>query len=247
MANRGLVVILAIAASCNYDADIRDCRAACTASSECPSGLTCATSEGWCRTGETAAACPGMAGDGGATGDGGRCLTYFEDETAFATATSSLSMNVEDFSRIASGSPTPNAFVIQGGDYFFWHARLTFSTFGVNDMPGTRANSIAVGGNTAPAPSTIMSQLMNTARDAIAATFSSNVAAVAFRPSDDEGAQGYSLGVATTSGTVSFPVASAHAPFVGAVSHCGNVITSATLSPPMPSNWWRLFSVTFGP
>lgn len=91
-----------------------------------------------------------------------------------------------------------------------------------------------------------MSQLGSTARDALVATFSSNEAAVAFRPSDDEGAQGYSFEVATVSGAVSFPVASAHAPFVSVVSDYGGVITSPTLSSPTPSHWWRLFSVTFG-
>lgn len=243
MVRASTVMVLALSlAACDYSADLNDCRVACSATaSACPSGLSCDTSEGRCRTGETSATCAAIGGDAGP------CLTYFDDEAAFAAATSSLSMNVEDFSRIANGSPTPNAFVIQGGDYFFWHERVTLATFGVNDMPGTRATTIAVGGNTAPTPSTIMSQLSSTARDAIVATFSRNVNAVAFRPSDDEGAQGYSFDVTTVSGTVSFPSASAHAPFVGVVSNCGSVITSTTLSPPMPSHWWRLFSVTFGP
>jgi hypothetical protein len=151
---------------------------------------------------------------------------------------------VEDFSRTANGSPTPNAFVIQSGDYFFFRDRLTFATFGVNDMPGTQANSIAVGGAT-PAPSTIMTQLGSTARDAIVATFSSGQAAVALRPSDDDGTQSYVLDVTTTTATVTFVVASAHAPFVGVISHCGSVIKDVTLSPPKPSGWWRLSSVTF--
>lgn len=233
-------LVLALTA-CDFRADFEDCRVACTDTSGCPSGLTCATSESWCRTGESIAACSALSGDGGP------CLTYFGDEASFAAATSSLSVTVEDFSRIANGSPTPNAFVIQGGDYFFFRDRLTFATFGVNNMPGTRANTIAVGGNTAPTPTTIMSQLSNTARDSVVATFSSNEAAVAFQPSDDEGAQGYTLDVVTTNGTMSFSVASARSPFAGVVSTCGNTITSATLSPPMPSHWWRLFSVTFGP
>lgn len=240
MRTSAAVAVVISSTACDYTAEIKDCHATCTASSSCPAGLTCATDEGWCRTGETNAACATN------NGDAGPCLTYFSDESAFAVATSSLGMNVEDFSRIAGGSPTPNAFVIQGGDYFFWRDRVTFATLGVNNMVGTRANTIAVGGNTAPAPSTIMSQLGATARDAIVATFSSNEAAVAFRPSDDEGTQGYSLDIATANGTVSFPLTPARAPFVGVVSSCGNVIMSATLSPPMPSHWWRLFSVTFG-
>lgn len=227
--------------ACDYNAEVRDCRAACNATSGCHDGLSCSVSEGLCRTGETSTPCAMLGGDGGP------CLSYFDDEAAFALATNSLTTSVEDFSRTANGSPTPNAFVIQDGGYFFFRDRVTFATLGVNNMPGTRANSIAVGGNTAPTPTTIMSQLTNTARDSIVATFSSNVAAVAFRASDDEGTQSYSLDVATSTGTVSFPVASAHAPFVGVVSNCGTVITSATLVPPMPSNWWRLFSVTFAP
>lgn len=227
---------------CGYSAGFGDCRVACDINSGCPTGLTCDTTEGRCRTGETTAACAAIGEDAGP------CLTYFDDEAAFAGATSALSISVEDFSRIADGSPTPNAFVIQDGGYFYFHDRVTFATFGVNNMSGTRTNTVAVGGSTAPNPSTIMSQLSSsTARDAIVATFSSNVAAVAMRPSDDEGVQGYSFDVATTSGTVSFPVAAVGAPFVGVVSNCGSVITSTTLSPPMPSHWWRLFSVSFGP
>lgn len=94
-----------------------------------------------------------------------------------------------------------------------------------------------------------MSQITGaTARDAIVASFTSNVAAVAFRPNDDEGMQGYTFDITTTSGTSSFPVAATPGtPFVGVVNGCGNVITSAALVPPTPSHWWRLFSVTFGP
>lgn len=237
-----MVVVACTFVACSYRADFDDCRVACGAASGCPSGLTCATSEGWCRTGETAALCAAT------DGDAGPCLTYFDDETAFMTATSTLTLNVEDFSRTAAGSPTPNAFVIQNGDYFYWHSRVAFETHGVNTMPGGEASTVAVGGAAAPAATTIMSQLSSsTAHDAIAASFSTAVGAVAIRPSDDEGTQGYAFEVVTTSGTMMFPVASAHAPFVGIVDSCGSGIISATLSPPMPSHWWRLFRVTFGP
>jgi hypothetical protein len=184
----------------------------------------------------------------GDAGDAGPCLTYFDDEAAFASATSTITLDVEDFSRIADGSPTPNAFVIQGGTYFYWHDRVTFETFGVNTTPGTNANTIAVGGNVAPTPSTIMAQIGSaTARDAIVSSFTPGVSAAALRPSDDDGTQAYLLEVTATSGVSSFPVAAAHAPFVGVVSSCGAVIGTVTLSPPSPSGWWRLLDVTFGP
>ena len=244
--------IVAILSSCGYGASFEDCTIICSATSGCPSGLTCAmtppASEGLCGTGDTIALCATNGGDAANGGDGGSCLTYFDDETAFAGATSALNMSLEDFSRTANGSPTPNAFVIQNGNYFFWHDRLTFKTLGVNNAPGSRADAIAVGGNTAPNPTTIMSQMSATARDAIVASFTSNVAATAFRPSDDEGMQGYTFEITTTSGTSSFPVAAtSRKPFVGVINGCGNVILSATLAPPTPSHWWRLYSVTFGP
>lgn len=236
-------------AACGYNASFEDCTITCSATSGCPSGLTCATSEGLCRTGDTTDLCAAIAGDAAGAADAGTCLTYFDDETAFAGATSALTMNVENFSRTANGSPTPNAFVIQNGSYFFWHDRLTFKTLGVNNAPGSQVETIAVGGNTAPTPSTIMPQISGaTARDAIVASFTSNVAAAAFRPSDDEGMQGYMFDITTTSGTSSFPIAAtSRTPFVGVVNGCGNVIISAALAPPTPSHWWRLFSVTFGP
>jgi hypothetical protein len=152
------------------------------------------------------------------------------------------------FSRTADGSPTPSSFVIQDGNYFYWRDRLTFKTRGVNNADGAQVITIAVGGNAPPAASTIMAQIGGaTARDAIVASFTSQVAAVAFRPSDDEGAQSYIFEIVTTSGTTSFPVSTAKAPFIGVVNGCGNAIVSAALVPPKPSHWWRLFSVTFGP
>lgn len=239
----GLWALIAVA-GCGYDVQFGDCAIRCAPNEAfCPGGMSCGN-EGLCRTGETGAACAAIGGDGGP------CLAYIEDETAFSSAASSvgLSLSIEDFSRIAGGSPTPAAFVIQAGDYFFFHDRVTFKTRGVNNMPGGQANTIAVGGNPAPTPSTIMPQISGaTGRDTIEASFPSAVAAVAFRASDDEGMQGYLFEVTTQSETAPFPVASAHAPFMGVVSRCGNVITSAALIPPMPSHWWRLFSVSFGP
>lgn len=231
-------------AACGYDVQLGDCAIRCATNEDvCPNGMACGN-EGLCRTGEIVAACAAIGGDGGS------CLAYIEDETAFASAASSvgLSLSIEDFSRIAGGSPTPAAFVIQGGDYFFHHDRVTFKTLGVNNMPGGQANTIAVGGNAAPTPSTIMPQISGaTARDTIEASFPSAVAAVAFRASDDEGMQGYMFEVTSQGEPVPFPVATAQAPFMGVVSRCGNVITSAALIPPMPSHWWRLRGVTFGP
>jgi len=43
----------------------------------------------------------------------------------------------------------------------------------------------------------------------------------------------------------SFTLPSAQQPFVGAVSRCGATIIAARIVPPIPSQWWRLLSVTF--
>jgi hypothetical protein len=187
--------------------------------------------------------------DGGVDGnvDAGTCLTYFSDETSFDIAKGALVLNIEDFTRKADGSPTQGSgFAYRNSDFFPWRDRLTFKTRGVNNSLGQQSNQIVVGGNDATI--TIMSGIGGaTARDAIVATFTPHVAAVAFRPSDDEGTQSYVFEVVTTSGITSFPVATAKAPFVGVVNGCGAAIVAAALVPPTPSHWWRLFSVTFGP
>jgi hypothetical protein len=244
----------AIAAStgCSYGGSFVDCEVSCTQSTGCPPGFTCSASspgeQGLCWSGATAPSC-GAILDGSVDGnvDAGTCLTYFSDETSFDVAKGTLALNIEDFTRKADGSPTQGSgFAYRTGDYFFWRGRLTFKTRGVNNAPGQQSNQIVVGGNDATI--TIMSGIGGaTARDAIVATFTPHVAAVAFRPSDDEGTQSYVFEVTTTSGTTSFPVATAKAPFVGVVNGCGNAIVSAALVSPTPSHWWRLFGVTFGP
>lgn len=61
----GAAMALEIAfVACNFRADFQDCRVACTATSGCPSDLTCAASEDWCRTGSAT-----MAGARATLGD----------------------------------------------------------------------------------------------------------------------------------------------------------------------------------
>ena len=82
--------IVAIIPSCGYGASFEDCTITCSATSGCPSGLNCATTEGLCRTGDTTDPCAAIAGDAASAGGAGTCLTYFDDETALAGATSVL-------------------------------------------------------------------------------------------------------------------------------------------------------------
>jgi hypothetical protein len=240
---KSLALTLVFVAGC-YGPSYSDCTIACSAETGCPSGFSCSMSENLCRTGETTDSCTTVMDDGG----GSSCFTFYGDSASYAAATTSIAMNTEDFTRLADGSPTPQTFVVQDGDTFFWHDRVTFESVGVNSDAGTQANTIAVAGaGSAIPPYSIMSQIDETARDAITAPFSAPEAAVALALQDDDGSQAFSLEVTTRNGTQTFPVPSGHTPFAGVVSTCVNTITSITLSPPTPSGWWRLFSASFGP
>lgn len=62
-----LVMTLVAGAACSYKSDFADCEVACTESTGCPSGFTCAVSEGLCRSGANAASCAAVL-DGGVDG-----------------------------------------------------------------------------------------------------------------------------------------------------------------------------------
>lgn len=69
------VLVLAVAAStaCSYRGSFADCEIACTASTGCPAGFSCSTSEGLCRSLVTTTSCVAIL-DGGVDGsfdDGG--------------------------------------------------------------------------------------------------------------------------------------------------------------------------------
>jgi sulfatase modifying factor 1 len=64
MATIRVIAVFVAAASCDYNADIEDCRVACTASSGCPSGFECSVPEMLCRDPSVAASCPSIL-DGG--------------------------------------------------------------------------------------------------------------------------------------------------------------------------------------
>jgi hypothetical protein len=81
------------------------------------------------------------------------------------------------------------------------------------------------------------------AHDGIVATFSTPQTAVGLTLNNDT--QAYTLVVATGDRTFTFAVPADKALFVGAVSHCALPIASVRVLPPVPSDWWRILSVTF--
>jgi hypothetical protein len=51
--------------------------------------------------------------------------------------------------------------------------------------------------------------------------------------------------VATGDQSFTFAVPAEKALFVGAIGHCSTPIVSVRVLPPVPSDWWRILSVTF--
>ncbi len=65
MATLRVVVMIAVAASCNYNAVLKDCRVACSgASSDCPGDFSCSIAEGLCRDPSMTTPCAAIL-DGG--------------------------------------------------------------------------------------------------------------------------------------------------------------------------------------
>ncbi|HEY4182013.1 MAG TPA: hypothetical protein VGM90_34455 [Kofleriaceae bacterium] len=66
-----LVAVIAAGAGCSYGGSFGDCEVACAASTGCPSGFTCAVSEGMCRSSATpATSCAAILDGGAGSGDG---------------------------------------------------------------------------------------------------------------------------------------------------------------------------------
>lgn len=90
--------------ACNYNADINDCRVACSAlSSDCPSGFSCVTTEGFCRPPGFTVACAPILGDAAidtqlfdATSDGAvdapQGVILVDGTPSFATVTNASTM-----------------------------------------------------------------------------------------------------------------------------------------------------------
>jgi hypothetical protein len=97
---RSLVMVAAalvlVLVACDYNAEIRDCHVTCTATNDCPDGLSCSTGEGLCRTGETSTSCAAL-GDAGL--DGGVVVPSFAAKVDFPTGTSPATLAIGDINR----------------------------------------------------------------------------------------------------------------------------------------------------
>ena len=168
-------------------------------------------------------------------------MTLLTSAAGFTAATVAMAAVVEDFKRDATGAAVPSDyFSLTYGDHYYRSSLISFQSVGVQPThnPGV-TDDIIVGSY-----GSIMSEADGEARDGLIATFSAPQDAVALVLNDDEGSQVSTLTVTTSEQTFTFTVPTATATFAGVVRQCGSRISAVRVAPPVPSHWWRLFSVT---